>query len=80
MRRAGWEIIYNLLDNAVKYSQSSGVITLRAAVEGDRVRISVPMKALEFARTITHLQAFLSCLAKHGAPKAFGELDWAFRS
>jgi two-component system phosphate regulon sensor histidine kinase PhoR len=35
------EIIYNLLDNAVKYSQSSGVITLRAAVEGDRVRISV---------------------------------------
>ena len=35
------EIIYNLLDNAVKYSQPSGVITLRAAVEGDRVRISV---------------------------------------
>jgi two-component system phosphate regulon sensor histidine kinase PhoR len=35
------EIIYNLLDNAVKYSQSSGVITLRAAVEGDRMRISV---------------------------------------
>jgi two-component system phosphate regulon sensor histidine kinase PhoR len=35
------EIIYNLLDNAVKYSQSSGVITLRAAVDGDRVRISV---------------------------------------
>ena len=35
------EIVYNLLDNAVKYSQASGVITLRAAVEGDRVRISV---------------------------------------
>ena len=35
------EIIYNLLDNAVKYSQSAGVITLRAAVESDRVRISV---------------------------------------
>jgi two-component system, OmpR family, phosphate regulon sensor histidine kinase PhoR len=35
------ETIYNLLDNAVKYSQPSGVITLRAAVEGDRVRISV---------------------------------------
>jgi two-component system phosphate regulon sensor histidine kinase PhoR len=35
------EIIYNLLDNAVKYSHSGGVITLRAAVEGDRVRISV---------------------------------------
>ena len=35
------EIIYNLLDNAVKYSQASGVITLRAAVEGDQVRISV---------------------------------------
>jgi two-component system, OmpR family, phosphate regulon sensor histidine kinase PhoR len=35
------EIIYNLLDNAVKYSQAGGVITLRAAGEGDRVRISV---------------------------------------
>jgi two-component system phosphate regulon sensor histidine kinase PhoR len=35
------EIIYNLLDNAVKYSQPSGVITLRAALEGDGVRISV---------------------------------------
>ena len=35
------EVIYNLLDNAVKYSQSRGGITLRAAVEGDRVRISV---------------------------------------
>lgn len=35
------EIIYNLLDNAVKYSQASGVISLRAAVEGDQVRISV---------------------------------------
>jgi two-component system phosphate regulon sensor histidine kinase PhoR len=35
------EVIYNLLDNAVKYSQPGGVITLRAAVEGDRVRTSV---------------------------------------
>jgi two-component system phosphate regulon sensor histidine kinase PhoR len=35
------EIIYNLLDNAVKYSQAGSVITLRAAVEGDRARISV---------------------------------------
>lgn len=35
------EIIYNLLDNAVKYSQAGGVITLRAGVEGDRARISV---------------------------------------
>jgi two-component system, OmpR family, phosphate regulon sensor histidine kinase PhoR len=35
------EIIYNLLDNAVKYSQAGGAITLRAAVEGEQVRISV---------------------------------------
>jgi two-component system, OmpR family, phosphate regulon sensor histidine kinase PhoR len=35
------EIIYNLLDNAVKYSRPNGVVTLRAGVEDDRVRISV---------------------------------------
>jgi two-component system phosphate regulon sensor histidine kinase PhoR len=35
------EIIYNLLDNAVKYSKAGGLITLRAAAEGDQVRISV---------------------------------------
>jgi two-component system phosphate regulon sensor histidine kinase PhoR len=35
------EVIYNLLDNAVKYSQPGGTISLRAAVAGNRVRISV---------------------------------------
>jgi two-component system, OmpR family, phosphate regulon sensor histidine kinase PhoR len=35
------EIIYNLLDNAVKYSQAGGAITLRAAAEDARVRMSV---------------------------------------
>ena len=35
------EVVYNLLDNAVKYSQPGGTISLRAAVAGDRVRISV---------------------------------------
>lgn len=35
------EIIYNLLDNAVKYSSANGVITLRAAVEGNRMRLTV---------------------------------------
>ena len=35
------EVIYNLLDNAVKYSQPGGTISLRAEVRGDRVRISV---------------------------------------
>jgi two-component system, OmpR family, phosphate regulon sensor histidine kinase PhoR len=35
------EIIYNLLDNAVKYSQPGGTVSLRAELEGGRVRISV---------------------------------------
>lgn len=35
------EVIYNLLDNAVKYSQPGGTVFLRAELEGDRVRISV---------------------------------------
>lgn len=35
------EIIYNLLDNAIKYSQPAGRIALQATKNGDRVRISV---------------------------------------
>jgi two-component system phosphate regulon sensor histidine kinase PhoR len=35
------EVIYNLLDNAVKYSPAGSLISLRAAVSGDRMRISV---------------------------------------
>jgi two-component system phosphate regulon sensor histidine kinase PhoR len=35
------EIIYNLLDNAVKYSPAGSLISLHAAVIGDRMRISV---------------------------------------
>lgn len=35
------EVIYNLLDNAVKYSRPGGTVFLRAELEGERVRISV---------------------------------------
>jgi two-component system phosphate regulon sensor histidine kinase PhoR len=35
------EVIYNLLDNAVKYSPSGGRISLQAAVQGERIRLSV---------------------------------------
>lgn len=35
------EVIYNLLDNAVKYSKPGGTVFLRAELEGERVRISV---------------------------------------
>ncbi|MEY2557152.1 MAG: two-component system, OmpR family, phosphate regulon sensor histidine kinase PhoR [Verrucomicrobiota bacterium] len=35
------EVIYNLLDNAVKYSQPGGTVSLRAEMVDDRVRISV---------------------------------------
>ena len=35
------EIVYNLLDNAVKYSKRGGTITVQARVEDHRVRLSV---------------------------------------
>src|SRR5436305_3811672 len=35
------ELIYNLLDNAVKYSKPGGTVFLRAESDGDGVRISV---------------------------------------
>jgi two-component system phosphate regulon sensor histidine kinase PhoR len=35
------ELIYNLLDNAVKYSKPGGTVFLRAEATGDSVRISV---------------------------------------
>jgi two-component system phosphate regulon sensor histidine kinase PhoR len=35
------EVIYNLLDNAVKYSPPGSSISLQAATRGDRMRISV---------------------------------------
>ena len=35
------EIIYNLLDNAIKYSRPEGHVSLHASRNGDRVRISV---------------------------------------
>ena len=35
------EVIYNLLDNAVKYSRPDGRITVRAMHDGDKITISV---------------------------------------
>jgi two-component system phosphate regulon sensor histidine kinase PhoR len=35
------EVIYNLLDNAVKYSKPGGTVSLRAEIAGAQVRISV---------------------------------------
>jgi two-component system phosphate regulon sensor histidine kinase PhoR len=35
------EVIYNLLDNAVKYSQPGGTVFLKAEIDGERIRISV---------------------------------------
>jgi two-component system phosphate regulon sensor histidine kinase PhoR len=40
------EVIYNLLDNAVKYSKPGGTVFLRAEIEGERVRISVADEGL----------------------------------
>jgi two-component system, OmpR family, phosphate regulon sensor histidine kinase PhoR len=40
------ELIYNLLDNAVKYSKPGGTVSLRAELVGDSVRISVKDQGL----------------------------------
>jgi signal transduction histidine kinase len=43
--RADWELLElalrNLLSNAIKFTPDGGVITLRAAVEGEKVRLSI---------------------------------------
>jgi two-component system phosphate regulon sensor histidine kinase PhoR len=40
------ELIYNLLDNAVKYSKPGGTVFLRAEPAGDSIRISVADKGI----------------------------------
>ncbi len=40
------ELIYNLLDNAVKYSKPGGTVSLRAELAGESVRISVKDQGL----------------------------------
>ena len=40
------ELIYNLLDNAVKYSKPGGTVFLRAESEGNSVRFSVADQGL----------------------------------
>jgi two-component system phosphate regulon sensor histidine kinase PhoR len=44
------ELIYNLLDNAVKYSKPGGTVFLRAEPAGDTVRISVRDEGIGISR------------------------------
>ena len=44
------ELIYNLLDNAVKYSKPGGTVFLRAEPTGDAVRISVADQGIGISR------------------------------
>jgi two-component system phosphate regulon sensor histidine kinase PhoR len=46
------EVIYNLLDNAVKYSQPEGKIRLKAQRVGDRVRIAVADEGVGIPRAM----------------------------
>jgi two-component system phosphate regulon sensor histidine kinase PhoR len=45
------ELIYNLLDNAVKYSKPGGTVFLRAEPAGDSVRISVADQGIGISQT-----------------------------
>ncbi|MDP9098429.1 MAG: ATP-binding protein, partial [Verrucomicrobiota bacterium] len=45
------ELIYNLLDNAVKYSKPGGTVSLRAEPAGDSVRISVADQGMGIPET-----------------------------
>ena len=75
------EIIYNLLDNAVKYSQAGGHDFLAGCASKAIACASVfPMKASEFARTICRASSSVSIgLTKRGAA-SWAERAWASRS
>lgn len=51
-------VLYNLLDNAIRYTPTGGSVTLRAVPDGDEVRVSVEncgdgMEALDLSQVFT---------------------------
>jgi two-component system phosphate regulon sensor histidine kinase PhoR len=67
------ELIYNLLDNAVKYSKTGGTVFLRAEPAGDSVRISVADQGIGIPENDSN--AFIAPINHAAASRVGQDLD-----
>src|SRR5207247_11319872 len=75
------EALYNLLDNAVKYSREHGEIRLMARQRDEEIVLSVTTMASASAKkTCRAFSSVSTALTKRAAPKAFAAPVSASRS
>ena len=72
-RRLG-QVVNNLLDNAVKYTPAHSVVTLRAGVEGNEVRVDISDQGtgIPAADQVHLFEKFYRARKSEGAPRGTG--------